>query len=58
MNRFYFTDEQLEEMRKRYSTLPTNGNGEVQEVTYSSEQVRNDVLKLIADLKRAKSDSV
>ncbi|MED1665662.1 hypothetical protein [Brevibacillus laterosporus] len=54
MKKYYFTDEQLEEIRKAYSTLPTDGNGEVQDVIYSSEHVRNDVLKLIADLKKAK----
>lgn len=48
----YFTAEQWRELKKQYSTLPVDGDGNVQEAEYNDSQVRNDVLKLESDIQR------
>jgi hypothetical protein len=52
MKNLYYTTEKLEELKRLYSTLPIDAEGNIGEVVYQSAQVRSDILKLIADVQR------
>lgn len=48
----WLTPEQVEAIRADYTTLPTDGNGEVIGVIYGTLKVRRDITLLVAEVKR------
>lgn len=52
--RQFFTNGQLEVLSKKYRTMPVDSEGQSIEPEYSSMAVRNDIVKLISDLKMSR----
>mgnify|MGYP001327145465 CR=1 FL=1 len=50
----FFNNEQLETLSKKYRTMTVDSEGQSIEPEYNSMAVRNDIIKLISDLRESR----